>query len=95
MIFIDLSERIFDENGHAIPFESAELEKIFGPDPLDKIKGLLIPGKNENHQTLIVTDDNDYSMKVYKRQRLDKDHAWEYFRFAGFIEQEHWRKQYG
>jgi len=88
MIFFDLSERIFDENGHAIPFESSELEKIFGSDPDDKIKGILIPSKDENHQTLIVQDLNDYKLMVYQRQRPNEDSAWEDFKFAAYIETE-------
>jgi hypothetical protein len=85
MRIIDVTKRVFGEDGHPIPFESDELEDLLGYDPIDNIRGLVIPGKDENHQTLIVTDYNDYSLKVYRRQRPDKDSAWEKWEFRGSI----------
>lgn len=85
MEFIDLSKHVFDENGRFTPFESTSLKLILGHDSY-KILGFLIPSKDENHQTVMVMDYNDYRLKTYKRQRRNKDSDWEDWQFTGYIE---------
>ena len=86
MKLIDLSKRMYDDEGNFIPFSSPEIETLLGPDPYRQVSGFLVPARDDDHQNLIVTDFRDYRMKVYSRSRKDKDSPWKEWEFLGYID---------
>ena len=92
MEFYDLSKKAYDENGNLIPFSSPELVVLLGPDPLNRVGGFLVPSKDENHQHILIMDYRENTMKVYSRERADKDSPWKDWVFRGNIEYLYFRE---
>lgn len=49
---------------------------------------IYVPTGSENKQQLLVTDNKEYTMKIYSRQRKDKDSPWEKWQFKYEIVEE-------
>lgn len=53
--------------------------------PNSDYSAIFAPTGSENKQLLIVNDYLEYTMKLYKRQRKDKDSPWEKWEFKSEI----------